>query len=747
MQSAPDRYPPAMFSILACCASLFLAAEPPSTARKTVTDTYHGVSVTDDYRWLENWNDPAVKAWSESQNAFARSQLDKLPAVDQIRARVTQIMSAQAESYGSLHEAGGKIFAIKRQPPKQQPMLVVMNSAFDPDTQRVLVDPNTMDPKGLTSIDWAIPSHDGTLVAVSLSSGGSESGDVHVFEVASGKDTGDVVARVNGGTAGGSLAWAQDNKGFFYTRYPRAGERPAQDMDFYTQVYFHALGSPKDVYEIGGETPKAYVKVNDDPARKWMYGRKSQFEFTRIAEIWLQSDPLTGRVLCSVQHGDGGTFAHYVREPNQIWRHIADYDDNVIAGTFGKGDEVYFISRDKAPKGKVVSLKLEGSALVNGIKSAKELIPEGKDAIVSDFWDGASLVSTPRALFVTYQMGGPTEIRCFDHHGSPAAKPEQAQVSDSSAVTPLHDGTILFNSVSYLKPAAWYHFDPANGGTRKTALEVKAPVNFDDCEIVREFATSKDGTKVPVNILMPKGTKLDGSAPCLVTGYGGYGVNITPGFSAIRRVLMDQGFVWAEVNLRGGGEFGDDWHRQGALVHKQNVFDDFYAACKHMIDRKYTSAERLGIEGGSNGGLLMGATLTQHPDVCRAVISHVGIYDMLRVELSSNGAFNIPEFGTVKDKDQFNALYAYSPLHHVKDGAHYPSILFLTGANDPRVDPMQSRKMTARLQEAKADVLLRTSASSGHGIGTALSERIEQNVDCQAWLLAKLGVQWRDSAK
>src|SRR5262249_32077632 len=265
-------------------------------------------------------------------------------------------------------------------------------------------------------------------------------------------------------------------------------------------------------------------------------------------------------------------------------------------------------------------------------------------------------------------------------------------------------------------------------------------------EVVREFATSKDGTKVPVSIIMSKGTKRDGSHPALVTGYGGYGVSITPSFSATRRILLDQGFVCAVANIRGGGEFGEPWHLQGNLAKKQNVFDDFAAVLQLLIDRGYTSREKLAIEGGSNGGLLMGAVLTQHPELMKTVVAHVGIYDMLRVELSANGVFNIAEFGTVKNQDQFRALYAYSPYHHVREGLHYPSILFLTGANDPRVDPMQSRKMTARLQAvAPSDVpiLLRTSANSGHGGGTGLSERIEQTVDVLAFLFDQLAVKLR----
>jgi prolyl oligopeptidase len=230
-------------------------------------------------------------------------------------------------------------------------------------------------------------------------------------------------------------------------------------------------------------------------------------------------------------------------------------------------------------------------------------------------------------------------------------------------------------------------------------------------------------------------------------GYGGYGINRTPGFRSALRVLVEQGVVWAEANLRGGAEFGDEWHRQGNLTRKQNVFDDFAAACRHLIAAGYTRPEKLAIEGGSNGGLLMGATLTQNPGLMRCVVSHVGIYDMLRVELSSNGAFNIPEFGTVKDEAQFKALYAYSPYHHVRDGEKYPAVLFLTGANDPRVDPLQSRKMTARLQAAGATCLLRTSANSGHGIGNSLRQSIEQAVDVDAFLFSQLGVAYQPVKK
>jgi prolyl oligopeptidase len=270
-----------------------------------------------------------------------------------------------------------------------------------------------------------------------------------------------------------------------------------------------------------------------------------------------------------------------------------------------------------------------------------------------------------------------------------------------------------------------------------------SPVDFEDIEVVREFATSKDGTKVPLNILRKKGLQLNGSNPTLLYGYGGYGISLSPNFDSTRRVWFDAGGVYVVANLRGGGEFGEAWHKAGNLTQKQHVFDDFIAAAEHLIQRQYTSPAKLAVEGGSNGGLLMGAFLTQRPDLARAVVSHVGIYDMLRVELDPNGQFNITEFGTVQDPDQFKALYAYSPYHHVRNGSQYPAVLLTTGDNDGRVNPAQSRKMAASLQVATVSdwpILFRSTASAGHGIGTALKVRIAEQADVLSFLFDQLGV-------
>lgn len=707
-----------------------LAGGPPATARQPVTDELHGVKIVDDYRWLENWDDPAVKAWSDAQNQYARSVLDAMPNVEAIRKDVTSILSASSASYGSISPRENEVFALKRQPPKQQPFIVAMPDASHPEQERVVVDPTVIDPTGGTSIDWYEASPDGSLLAVSLSKGGSESGDVHVFDANTGTQVHEVISRVNGGTAGGSLAWAPDSKSFYYTRYPREGERPEADLDFYMQVYHHTLGDDpsKDHYELGKEFPK-------------------------IAEIMLECAP-SGAVLASMQKGDGGEFQHYLRTLDGQWQQLDKYEDRIVQAVLhgeGKNVGVYMVSREGALRGKLLRLDCPVAAgPAPALSKAATLIPEGEDTLVSSFADGTgNLAITQHAIIAEYQTGGPSEFRVFGLDGTPKGTPRQLPIGSVGGVAVMNAAKdrVIYSNVSYVQPQAWYTLDAGTLDVAKTKLAQTSPVDFSDIEVTREFAVSKDGTKIPVNILHKKGVKPNGQNPCLVTAYGGYGVNITPGFRPQNKVLLEQGFVWAEANIRGGGEYGEAWHLAGNLTKKQNVFDDMIAAVEHMQKQGYTSPARTAIQGGSNGGLLMGAVMTQRPELLRAVVSSVGIYDMLRVELSPNGAFNVTEFGTVKDEAQFKALYAYSPYHHVKEGVKYPPVLFLTGANDPRVDPMQSRKMTAKLQEVGSTALLRTSANSGHGIGTALSERIEQTVDIDAFLFSELGVEYVSATK
>ena len=724
--------PPSMPTNTGATASAMTTAQPapaslPSSEKRPVSDAYHGTTVVDDYRWLEDWSAPAVKAWSKAQNGHARATLDQLPAAAPIRARLSEIFGAEAASYSDVQHQGGQLFALKTQPPKQQPMLVRLPSADAVDKAVVVVDPNTLDAKGTTSIDWFKPSFDGKLVAVSLSKGGTERGDLHVYDTQTGKQVHEVIRGVNGGTAGGSMAWDKDGRGLFYSRYPRKGERADEDMNFYVQTYHHAFGQDpaKDDYELG----KA---------------------FPRIAEIELIMHAPSGRLLCTVQDGDGGEFSHHLREPNGRWRTFSKFGDRTLQAAFGRKNDLYLLSRAGAPRGKILHLDIR----TLDVSNAKTIIAESKDTIVGSFWRAPSILATPTKLYVQYQLGGPSEIRLFDHRGKRLAGPTQPPVSAASGLTALEGDSVLFETKSFVEPPAYYRFDAARTTgqpkTKKTAMAANAPVDMSAIKVVREMATSKDGTKIPVNILLPPGAKLDGKTPCVVNGYGGYGINLAPRYRPYYNVLLEQGVIYAVANLRGGGEYGEQWHLQGNLTHKQNVFDDFAAVLEHMVARKYTASDRLAIIGGSNGGLLMGATMTQRPALATAVVSFVGIYDMLRVELSPNGAFNVPEFGTVKNPAHFKAMYAYSPYHRVEDGVAYPATLMLTGENDPRVDPMQSRKMVARLQAATSSqepILLRTSSSAGHGGNNSLTERISQITDAYAFLMKELGVNYQASGQ
>ncbi len=705
-----------IFVIAMCVCS---AQTLPETQVKMVLDTLHGVEVRDPYRWLENWEDPEVQEWSTEQNALARNYLDNLPAIDDIRMDVTKILSNQSISYKHLTAAAGKIFSVKYQPPLDQPLLVVLKSADTPETEHVILDLNKFDEKGRTAIDWYVPSPDGELVAVSLSKDGSEKGDLHLFEVQSGKRVDVVIAGVNNGTGGGDVAWLPDASGFYYTRYPRPGERPKDELLFYLQIWFHKLGtaSDDDRYELGKNFP-------------------------RIAEVRLATDHNSGRVVALIRYGDSSRFMHFVREQGEGWRQITEYDDKIVEAHFGSNNNLFMISRKEAPKGKILRLSLDAES----IEEADVIISEGEDSIDSDYWDGQKTLVTENLLYVQYQLGGPSEIRVFDHDGNKKPGPPIPPLSSIDALVLYKGDEILYKNSSYLQPAAWFHFDPVTNKSHKTKLLETTNVDFTNFEVVREFATSKDGTRIPVNILRPVDITLNGKNPVLMNGYGGYNLSLQPWFRPINHIWLAQGGVFAVANIRGGGEYGEDWHRAGMLTEKQNCFDDFAAVMQFMIDAGYTSPESLSITGASNGGLLMGAIITQHPDLCRAVVAQVGIYDQIRTELSPNGAFNIPEFGTVKVPEQFRAMFAYSPYHNVKSGSRYPSILFMTGANDSRVDPMHSRKFTAQLQAANTSdnpIILRTSATTGHGGGTPLSATIEEYVDQYAFLFHELGVKYR----
>lgn len=681
----------------------------PPTTRIPVVDTYHGVAVTDNYRWLEDDNAPDVKAWVAAQNKLTRVYLDGIAQRPEIAKRVGDLLRAKTVRRFDF-EFRQRLFVMKFAPPANQPILVVLPPDGNVAKERVVLDPNVLDKKGRTTIDFYKASYDGKRVVVSLSENGSEVGTVYVYDVATRKRLPDVIPGVNYPTAGGSAEWAPDNSGFYYTRYPQEGERPAADRQFYQTVWFHQLGTPTstDRYVIGRDFP-------------------------RIAEIALQGSRDGKYLLADVRNGDGGEIAFHVRDVAGQWTQVASFTDGVKQMAFGEDGRLYAMTIKDALLGRIVAIPLDRPALANAIV----VVPEAN--IVAE-----SVTPTKTRLYVKYRDGGPSAVRMFGLDGKRLGDVPAEPVSDIGIGVRLTGDDIMMRTMSYLSPPTWFRYEAARDHLVPTQLNGKPKYNLADASVVRDVAVSKDGTKIPISILYRKGMKRDGRNPVILYGYGGYGVSMQPYFSAMNRLWLDYGGVFAVANVRGGGEFGEPWHLAGNLTRKQNVFDDFDACMRYLTAFKYTSADRLAIMGGSNGGLTMGAALTQHPQSMRAVVSQVGIYDPLRWETQPNGEFNTTEFGSVKDAAQFKALYDYSPLLNARDGVAYPAVLFTTGENDGRVAPYESRKMTARVQAAtssKYPVLLRTEANAGHGIGTALSTRIEEEADTYAFLVDQLGIK------
>lgn len=703
--------------------------------KRAVTNEYHGVQVVEDYQWLENAADPDVKQWSTAQNTRARAHLDKLESRAFVHDQLERLFAHTSPNYSSLVWRAGRLFLLKFQPPAQQPVLITLKSPDDLKSETVVLDPNQLSPDGSITIDWFVPSRDGKLVAVSLSENGSEDGTLYVYDTVTGERRPDRIPRVQYPTAGGSAAWNADGSGLFYTRFPASGERPAADEHFYQQVYFHRLGTPveQDTYELGREFP-------------------------RIAEIELESSPDGRHLVAQVANGDGGEYAHYLRNMAGEWQQVTRFEDQVKRVEFGRDplyielgrdDSIYLLSLKNAPRGQILRVKLSQPELA----LAQTKVAQTAN-VITDFKPTAS------GMAFVYQRGGSAQFVyrdfLYDQLNGPGRGQDRSDLGEPgdsrppTAVSGLlvtRGDEVLFRTETYTGPFSWLRFDPNKNAqaTEATALKGTSPVPFTDIEAVRVKVTSKDGTRVPLTLIQRKGTRLTGDNPTVLHGYGGYGISLTPKFDFTRRVWFDQGGVLAIANLRGGNEFGEPWHAAGSLTNKQNVFDDFAACAEWLVRSNYTNPGKLAMEGGSNGGLLMGAMLTQNPNAMTAVVSHVGIYDMLRVERDPNGVFNTTEFGSVNDADQFHALYGYSPYHRVQNGTNYPAVLLMTGEHDGRVNPAHSRKMAARLQAATASqhpVLLRTSSTSGHGIGTSLNERVEQLADVYSFLLEQLGIDY-----
>jgi prolyl oligopeptidase len=700
----------------------------PSAMKRPITDEYHGVKVVDNYRWLEDGTSAETKQWVAAENAHSLHYFQNAPAWPLVLHDIKNPKEKLGAVERSLDFRDGRFFYLQLDRRVQQQAVLMTSTSLGtpssaPADARVLLDPSKLDPTGHTSIDWYMLLLDGNLIAVGIAVGGSERAALTVFDTATGKQVG--AAFVPMGFHGGrrSVAWLPGNKGFIYAGYAPAVAAAAQATILKNEkVFEHTLGTPEteDHVVLDKElTPLSQIALDSDPAGKW--------------------------IVASAEDGDGGTYANFVRKQDGSWEQISTYSDEIVAVTPGTAEEdaLYLTSLKDAPRGKILEISAESPVL----RAAKTIIPEGTVSIEHDGPEGDShpVLVTKDRIYVTTIDGGPNRVLVYDHKGRQLPEVPLPSVSGVTQVVSVGAETLAIQASGFLTPPAYltYHAGvPAQ--LEATALAQPANEVVSGYVVDRSFATSKDGTKVPMNIIHRRGSAMDGSVPTLVYGYGGYGISESPEYvgSIYWTLWLQQGYTLVITNIRGGAEYGESWHRAGNLTRKQNVFDDFWACAQYLVDKHWSSSAHMAALGGSNGGLLMGAQITQHPEQFRAVVSLVGIYDMLRVELDPNGQFNTTEYGSVKDAAQFKALYAYSPYHHVVDGTKYPAVLMETGDNDPRVNPAQSRKFTARLQAAtgsQAPILLKTFADAGHASSSS-ADLQQQFADLYTFIFQELGV-------
>lgn len=693
--------------------------KPPATATVDVTTTYWGVAVSDPYRWLEDGSSARVSTWIDAQNSYAAQVFNTYKHTDTIGRRLRQLATTGPQQFDP-KIAGQTLYYLRETPPQAQPVLIAQS--WPSGSARIIVDPNPAG--GLLSIEGYWPSPDGKYVAYATQEAGAERTVMHVVTSATGKALADALPWVGGGTSTDALAWDADNRDFVYTHVPAPTKSEPDQSYFNSSLYHHRLGTSA---------------ASDTPA----LGKG----FSPVAE-WNAMSSADGRAVAMVHYGDGSYASVYQRKGTAPWRLMAPAEAGVLVGEDETsvttaafvGRYLYVIETTGTPKGRVVVVGQSLSADASqGGGSALTILKEGDWAIRA--------IAPIRGGFLTTEVNGPDwRVRHFDAYGTlirTVALPEHGIGIGSIATDPMSAQALIEYS-GWVTPSRWVRYDGASGSL-KQLYALKPPANYSDVEYTVLYATSKDGSRVPVTVLHKKGISANASAPGILTAYGGYGLTTAPGFIGSTLLWLEHGGVFAVANIRGGGEYGEAWHLNGRLTTKQNDYDDFAACARELVASGWVAPGRLGIVGGSNGGLLMGAALTQHPELYRAVVSFAGDYDMLRVEDSPNGRYNVTEFGTIKDEAQFKALYAYSPYHNVQASTAYPAVLMIAGENDPRVPPWQSRKMIPRLQAANASpypIMLITRRQAGHGIGASFSQRLGDRSAEYVFFANELGLKF-----
>ncbi|HZJ44280.1 MAG TPA: prolyl oligopeptidase family serine peptidase [Pyrinomonadaceae bacterium] len=666
-------------------------------------DDYHGVKVADPYRWLENLDSAETRAWVEAENKLTFDFLNAIPVRAQIKERLTKLWNY--EKFGVPFKEGDRYFYSRNSGLQNQSVLYTVN-ALDAAPKEVL-DPNTLSSDGTVAVSGMQVSRDGKLLAYSLSASGSDWQEWKVRDVESGKDLSDDLQWVKFS----SVSWTKDGSGFFYSRYDQPDSDSLKQTNYFQKVYFHKIGASQ----------ADDILVYERPDQKdWLFGGSVTEDGRYLLITIFQGTDTRNRVY----------YKDLTAKDGPVIRLLDEFD---AAYSFVGNDETkfWFQTDSKSPRGKIVEIDVTKPQRSNW----KELIPETKEALQT-----VSLVN--HQFVLNYLKDAYTQVRVFDTTGKFVREVEFPGIGSAEGFGGKStDKETFYSFTGFTTPTTIYRYDLTTGKS-SVFREPKVEFNPADFETKQVFFKSKDGTRVPMFITHKKGIKLDGNNSTYLYGYGGFNISLTPAFSVGNLVWMEMGGVYAQPNLRGGGEYGEDWHQGGMKSKKQNVFDDFIGAAEWLISNKYTSTKKLAIGGGSNGGLLVGAVLTQRPELFGAALPAVGVMDMLRFQEFTIGWAWVSDYGSSADPAEFKTLYAYSPLHNIKAGTAYPPTMITTADHDDRVWPGHSFKFAAALQAAQAGpapILIRIETKAGHGAGKPTTKIIEEIADRWAFLDRTIG--------
>jgi prolyl oligopeptidase len=679
--------------------------EYPKSRKSDQIDDLHGTKVADPYRWLEEYS-PETQSWIEAQNKITFAHLEKIPQREKLRKRLTDLWNFERFGIPTVRR---QRYFYERNDGLQNQNVVYVADGLNAQP-RILLDPNSLSKDGTVALSGSELTDDGEQLAYAISTAGSDWKEWKVRDVDSAKDTPDHVrwAKFSG------ASWTPDGKGFYYSRYdePKEGEK-LTGSNYFQKLFYHRLGTPQSEDKL----------IHHRPDRK---------ELGFVGNVTDDGKYLAIHVWLGSSRKNGVSFKDLSQTDSKVVDLLTDFENEYAV--LGNDGPVFFFRTDSgAERGRVIAIDTNKPAREHW----RDIVPQAADTL-----EEASIVGDQ--LFCIYMKHARHVVRIYDLGGKPI---RTLDLPGEGTVDGFHgrrgDRETFYSFTNYTTPTSIYHYDLASG---KSTVFRRPKVDFksEDYETKQVFVTSKDGTRVPLSLSYKKGLKLDGKNPTILYGYGGFNISILPAFSVTSAVWMEQGGVWAVANLRGGGEYGRPWHEAGMLDRKQNVFDDFQACGQWLIDNRYTSRERLAIQGGSNGGLLVGACMTQRPDLFGVCLPAVGVMDMLRFHKFTIGWAWVPEYGSADDAQQFKTLIKYSPLHNLKPGTKYPATLITTADHDDRVVPAHSFKYAAALQAAHAGdapILIRIETKAGHGAGKPTSKRIEEAADILGFALDRMGLK------